>query len=147
MKPISEILSAVLLNIRMVQKARRQDGITRTDREIAGELGVSVRTFRSFRKKYGIAPAAGWGGARRRAGRKEFSGGSHDVDNAYMERQQAIDARVNSIDAGLRIGRFNLAFEHWLKWAGSAFSYSKERGVYTSEEGLGIPAVIRFYIG
>ncbi|BAF58346.1 hypothetical protein PTH_0165 [Pelotomaculum thermopropionicum SI] len=119
----------------------------KTDQEIAGELGVSVRTFRSFRKKHGIAPAAGWGGARRGAGRKEFSGGSHDESDAYMERQQAIDARVNSIDAGLRAGRFNLTFDQWLKWAGSVFKYSKERGVYTSEEGLGIPAVIRFYIG
>jgi len=117
----------------------------KTDSEIAGELGVSVRTFRSFRKKHGIAPGAGWGGSRRGAGRKRLDDDSYG--ELFMERQQAIDARVNSFDAGIRTGRFNLTFEQWLRWAGSVFRYSKERGVYTSEAGLGIPAVISFYIG
>lgn len=116
----------------------------KTDQEIAGELSVSVRTFRTFRKEHDIAPAAGHGGKRQGAGSKKFTGGPREP---YMERQQAIDTRVNSIDAGLRIGRLSLSNDQWLKWARSVFKYNKEQGVYTSEAGLGIPAVISFDIG
>ncbi|WP_027364304.1 helix-turn-helix transcriptional regulator [Desulfotruncus alcoholivorax] len=113
----------------------------KTDREIAAELDVSVRTFRSFRKKYNIPPAAGHGGARRGAGRKKFTCGTYDP---YMERQQAIDAKVNSIDAGLRVGKRGIYKDGWLRLAGSAYEYDKSLGQYTSKiPGCGIPAAIK----
>ncbi len=113
----------------------------KTDQEIAGELDVSVRTFRAFRKEHGIPSAKGHGGARLGAGRKKFTGGPYDP---YMERQQAIDVKVNSIDAGLRVGRDCLYGNHWLKWAGSAFEYDKDLGHYVSKIlGFGIPAVVK----
>lgn len=112
----------------------------KTDQEIAGELDVSVRTFRTFRKEHGIPPAKGHGGTRPGAGRKKTTGSPYDL---FMERQQAIDARVNSIDAGLRVGRDWLYGDHWLKWAGSAFKYDKGLGRYASKiAGFGIPIAI-----
>ena len=116
----------------------------KTDQEIAEEMRVSVRKLRSFRKENGIQPATGHGGARRGAGRKSFSGSSYD---AYMEHQQAIDARVNSIEAGLRTGKFDLSNDQWLRWAASAFEYDQGLGQYTSKAGCGIPAVINYYKG
>lgn len=113
----------------------------KTDQEIAGELGVSVRTLRTFRKEHGILSAIGHGGARRGAGKKRISGGPYEP---YMERQQAIDARVNSVDARLRVGRDCLCSDQWLRWAGSAFEYDKGMGRYVSRiAGFGIPAVVR----
>lgn len=94
----------------------------KADQETVGELDVSVRTFRTFRKNHGISPAAGHGGTRRGAGRKKFT----YCPDEYMERQQAIDARVNSIDAGIRIGKCGIYDDHWLKWASSAFEYDHE---------------------
>ena len=107
----------------------------KTDQEIAEEMVVSVRKLRSFRKENGIQPAAGHGGVRQGAGRKSFSDG-------YMMRQQAIDARINSIDAGLRMGRclFN---DQWLRWAADAFKYDQDLGQYISKAGCSIPAVIK----
>ena len=111
------------------------------DQEMAEEMGVSVRKVRSFRKEYGIAPVVGHGGARRGVGRKKFSAGPND---AYMMRQQAIDARVNSIDAGLRMGKLGMYESHWLKWAGSAFEYNKDQKQYVSKlQGFGIPGTIK----
>jgi len=113
----------------------------KTDREIADELNVSVRTFRGFRKKHNIPPAAGHGGARQGAGRKKITGGPYDP---YMERQQAIDVKANSIDAGLRVGKRGIYKDGWLRWAGSAFEYDKSLGQYTSKiSGCGIPAAIK----
>jgi len=112
----------------------------RKDQEIAEEMGVSVRKLRSFRKENGIPPAAGHGGARRGAGRKRHSGGVY----AFMERQQAIDSRVNSIDAGLRVGRHGMYDDHWLKWAGSVFKFDQDLNQYVCiEQGFGLLAVIR----
>ncbi|WP_449240375.1 DNA-binding protein [Desulfoscipio gibsoniae] len=113
----------------------------KTDHEIAGELDLSVRTLRAFRKEHGISSAIGHGGARRGAGRKKFTSGPYDP---YMERQQAIDARVNSVDARLRVGRDCLCGDQWLKWAGSAFEYNRSLGRYVSKiAGFGVPAVVR----
>ena len=126
-----------LTKVLELEKARK------ADQEIADELGVSVRTFRTFRKEHGISPAVGHGGVRQGAGRKSFSGGL--CGDGYMMRQQVIDARANTIDAGLRMGgKFTLSNEQWLKWAGSAFKYNKEQGVYTSGAGLGIPTLISY---
>lgn len=111
----------------------------KADQEIADELGVSVRTFRTFRKEHCIPPAVGHGGARQGAGRKKF-----DSDpSEYMERQQVIDAKINSIDAGLRT-RASMNKKQWFKWARSVFKYDKEQGVYTSEAGYGIPSRISY---
>ena len=114
----------------------------KTDQEIAVKLDVSVRTLRTFRKKNGISPSAGHGGVRRGAGRKIFTGGPGDE---YIKRQQAIDAKVNSIDAGLRIGRRDIYNNNqWLKWASSAFEFDHDRRQYICRSpGFGIPAAIR----
>ena len=113
----------------------------KTDQEIAVELGVSVRTFRTFRKEYGIPPTVGHGGARQGAGRKKITGGPYDP---YMERQQAIDARVNSIDARLRVGKRDIYDAQWLKWAGSAYEFNQGQKQYVCNiHGFGLPAAIR----
>jgi hypothetical protein len=113
----------------------------KTDQEIVCELDVSARSFRTFRKKHGISSAAGHGGTRRGAGRKKFTG---DPGDEYMRRQQAIDAKVNSLDAGLRIGRLGIHNDQWLKWAGSAFEFDYDLRQYVCKlAGFGIPAVIR----
>jgi len=112
----------------------------KTDQEIASELDVSVRTLRTFRKEQNISSARGHGGIRPGAGRKKFTGGPYDP---YMERQQATDARVNSIDAGLRVGGC-LYGDQWLRWAASAYEYDKGLGLYVSKvKGCGIPKFIR----
>lgn len=113
----------------------------KTEQEIACELKVSVRTFRNFRKKHGISPAVGHGGTRRGVGRKRVTGGPGDE---CMKRQQAIDARVNSIDVGLRIGKRDIYNDQWLKWAGSAFEFDYDQRQYISKSpGFGIPTAIR----
>jgi len=110
------------------------------DQEIAEEMGVSVRTLRSFRKEKGISPGGGHGGARPRARRKRHLGGVL----AYMERQQAIDSRINSIDAGLPVGKHGMYYDHWLKWADSAFKFDRDLRQYVCiEQGFGLPTVIR----
>ena len=112
----------------------------RTDQEIACDLDVSVRTLRTFRKKHGIPPATGHGGTRQGAGRKK----STDCPDGYMERQQAIDARVNSIDAGIRVGKCGIHNDQWLQWAGSAYEFDHNRRQYICRSpGFGIPMAIR----
>jgi hypothetical protein len=119
--------------IELVKKGKK-------DQEIADELGVSVRKLRSFRKENGILPAVRHGGARPGAGRKRRVGGVL----AYMKRQQAVDSLVNSIDAGIRVGRFSIYDSHLLKWASSAFKFDWDRKQYVGiEQGLGLPAAIR----
>jgi len=110
------------------------------DKVIAEEMGVSVRKLRSFRKENGILPAVGHGGVRPGAGWKRRSDGVY----AFMERQQAIDSKVNSMDAGLRVGKHGLYDGHCLKWAGSAFKFDRDLKQYVCiQQGFGLPAVIR----
>jgi len=96
----------------------------KTDSEIADELGVSVRTFRMFRKEHGIAPAVGHGGARRGAGRKSVAGpktrtpwrGKANWPAAVAATRRTISSR----DAAL--------------WCGQEYEYVSP-GLYRFDEG------------